>query len=219
VLLIVYFVATSFLSRLASGRSGEQLSGIVAKGEKRDVWQVLANGAVYSTAAALTAIPDAYTWITWGALGALSAAAADSWATELGSWLGGRPRSITSRTYVRKGESGGVTATGLGGAIGGAGFVAIVAGCLGFPRGLAIATVVSGFAGSIADSLLGATIQERRWCDACNEPTERAVHRCGSATRHVGGVEGLDNDAINLLCTLSGFVAGLIIYHLAEISR
>lgn len=217
-LLIVYFVGTSVLSHVASQRSRERTAGIFAKGEKRDGLQVLANGGVYSIAAALTIAPSVPSWVVWGALGALSAAAADSWATELGTWLGGRPRSITSRTYVRQGESGGVTPIGFVGAIGGAGFVGISARCVGFTSGLALATVVCGCVGAIADSLLGATIQERRWCDACDEPTERTVHLCGSATRRAGGVAGLDNDVINLLSTVSGFVAGLIIYYLAEIS-
>ncbi|MEO8946177.1 MAG: DUF92 domain-containing protein [Gemmatimonadaceae bacterium] len=217
-LLIVYFVGTSALSHLTSRRTRERTAGILSKGERRDGLQVLANGGVYSIAAALTAAPSMPTWVAWGALGALSAAAADSWATEVGTWLGGRPRSIVSRTYVRQGESGGVTVMGFVGGFGGAGIVGISAMSLGFTSGLALATVVCGCVGAIVDSLLGATIQERRWCDACDEPTERTVHLCGSATRRAGGVAGLDNDVINLLSTVSGFVLGLIIYYLAETS-
>ena len=213
--LILYFVAASALSRVAGAEAAERTSGVVAKGGDRDWAQVIANGGVYSLAAALTAIPGAPQFLAWGAMGGLAAASADSWATEIGVWLGGRPRSIIYRTYVRTGESGGVTRAGTLGAVAGAAWVALVAAALEFSHGLALASFVAGCGGSDADSGFGATIQERRWCDECGEPTERAVHLCGSATRRVGGIRALDNDVINLFSRITGFVLGVIIFYFA----
>jgi uncharacterized membrane protein len=65
---------------------------------------------------------------------------------------------------------------------------------------------IGGAAGAMADSLLGATLQERRWCDACALATERRVHDCGTRTRLAGGLAWMDNDAVNLLATLTGAV-------------
>ena len=57
------------------------------------------------------------------------------------------------------------------------------------------------------DSLLGATVQSRRWCDVCNRATERHVHDCGATTRHVAGARWIDNDMVNFL---SGAFGGLL---------
>jgi hypothetical protein len=44
------------------------------------------------------------------------------------------------------------------------------------------------------------TLQERRRCPTCGAGTERAEHDCGTRTVRVGGVPGLGNDAVNVLC-------------------
>lgn len=218
-LLILYFVAASVLSRVGHEEKEAATRSMVSKSGKRDAAQVLANGGLYSLAAVLAAglpIPHMAShmasYMAWGAVGALAAASADTWATEIGVWLGGRPKSIVTGTNVQLGESGGVTFAGTLGSIAGAAWVALAAVLLGFPRGLGIASMVAGVGGSVADSVLGATIQERRWCDACGEPTERAVHPCGSATRRAGGIQRVDNDVINLLSTFAGFLLGVIVY-------
>lgn len=214
-LLLLYFAAAALLSHAAGDYKAELMGGVVSKGGPRDWMQVMANGGVYVVAAALSevisvVIPAPY--LAWGAIGALAAASADTWATEIGVPLGGEPRSIIYRTIVRKGESGGVTAAGLLGSAAGAAWVALVALLLGFSNGLAISVVVAGFLGSITDSVLGATIQERRWCSRCAEPTERAVHLCGSATHRVGGIIHVTNDVVNLLSTFAGFLLAIIAY-------
>jgi uncharacterized protein (TIGR00297 family) len=216
-LLILYFVAASVLSRAGKEAKEARLGDMVEKGGRRDYRQVVANGGVYSIAAALGTLSaelasGAAAWIAWGAIGALAAASSDTWATEIGTWLGGRPRSVITWAAVAPGESGGVTAIGLAASVAGALWIGLGASLPGFPRGLGIAAIIAGIGGSIADSVLGATIQERRWCDACRRRTERAVHRCGSVTRRIGGIPGLDNDVVNLLSTLAGFVLGVIVY-------
>lgn len=214
-LLIVYFAAASALSWAGKDEKEERSGGIVSKGGRRDATQVIANGGVYSLAAALTVAISA-PYLAWGAIGALAAASSDTWATEIGVWLGGEPRLITNGTIVRSGTSGGVTGAGLLGAFSGAARIALCAMLVGFTgRGVVVAALVGGFGGSLADSIAGATIQERRWCDECAEPTERTVHRCGSATRRVGGIIRIDNDVVNLVATCVGFLLGVIIYCIA----
>jgi uncharacterized protein (TIGR00297 family) len=143
-------------------------------------------------------------WTALGA-GALAASAADTWATEIGTRFGGVPRSIRSRRPVPVGTSGGVTVIGSLGALAGALFVAAVSIAIGWTRLTSVAAVAGGVVGSLADSLIGATLQARRWCDACGVATERVTHDCGSPTRPNGGVSGLDNDMVNLF---SGIVGG-----------
>jgi uncharacterized protein (TIGR00297 family) len=214
-LLILYFIAGSALSRAGSDTKDDRTRGIVAKGGARDALQVVANGGVYSALAIFAANSESQL-LTWGAVAALAAASSDTWATEIGVGLGGVPRSIIRWTYVRTGESGGVTPAGLVGAAAGAAWIGLIALLTGFPRGVAIAALFAGIGGSLLDSLLGATVQERRRCDVCNEPTERVVHVCGSTTHRTGGIAGLNNDAVNLLSTVAGLLLGVLAFLLVQ---
>jgi uncharacterized membrane protein len=67
-----------------------------------------------------------------------------------------------------------------------------------------LAVVAAGASGAVADSLLGGTIQERRWCDKCAAATERRMHGCGTRTRLNGGLKIMTNDMVNLACTSVG---------------
>jgi uncharacterized membrane protein len=51
-------------------------------------------------------------------------------------------------------------------------------------------------------------LQSQRRCEVCGVATEQRVHRCGAATRHVGGLAMLDNDGVNGLATLGGALFG-----------
>jgi uncharacterized protein (TIGR00297 family) len=142
-------------------------------------------------------------WLAFG-LGSLAAAAADTWATEIGTWFGGIPRSILTFAPVAAGRSGGVTPLGTLAAAAGACFVALVARLLGVTPTVGIAIAAGGFAGALLDSLLGAVAQAQRWCSACTLVTERVVHDCGTVTTPHRGLSWLDNDAVNLASTLLG---------------
>jgi uncharacterized membrane protein len=137
------------------------------------------------------------------ALGALAAAAADTWATEVGTLYGGTPRSLINWKAVSAGTSGGVSVAGSVARVAGAAFVASIATLLSLPRALVVVTI-AGVAGAVADSLLGATVQERRWCAACGRHSERHVHDCGTPTSLAGGQTWMDNDLVNLLATFVG---------------
>ena len=208
VLLILYFVSSNLLSRLGAERKGDRTQGVIEKGGERDAMQVVANGAVFALAAALAVVaPEHPTrWVALG-VGALAESASDTWATEIGTLLGGIPRSITSLAPIAPGMSGGVTAAGTIAALTGAAFVALVASALGWPMRVALASFFGGVVGSTLDSVLGATLQLRRRCDRCGADTERAVHDCGATTRPVGGIHWLGNDMVNLVC---GAAAGLL---------
>jgi len=202
-LLIAFFVAGSALSRFGRARKSARLEGMLEKGDARDAMQVLANGGVFALAAAAHLAAPSTATLAVGA-GALAAAAADTFATELGTLSARPPRSILSGRRVPAGTSGGVTLHGNLAMFAGAAFLAAVALLVRWPPVVAGGAFVGGVAGAIADSLLGAVVQERRWCPHCDEPTERRRHRCGHATRVCGGVRGVGNDLVNVGCTLVG---------------
>jgi len=156
-LLLAFFVSSSLLS----------------KAKTRNERQVLANGGV----AALAALAG-----SWAAFaGALAAATADTWATEIGRYSRKPPRLITTGKPVAAGTDGGMTLVGTVGGIAGAAFMAALA-FLFEPR-VAVAVAVAGVFGMLLDSLLGATVQ--------------------------GAVRWLDNDAVNLAATLAGAVVAV----------
>lgn len=214
-LLLLYFALSVLLSRVRAADRERRTGGIVAKGGPRDARQVLANGGVFAAGVLLATLGDPSSWSAV-ALGALAAATADTWATEVGTIAGGAPRSILTRTPVPAGTSGGVSIAGSVAMVAGALFIAAIGAALSLPAPLA-AVACGGVAGALADSLLGATLQERRWCAACSQGTERVVHGCGTATVRGGGLPGLDNDAVNLAATaLGGAVAALMALTLAS---
>jgi uncharacterized membrane protein len=80
-----------------------------------------------------------------------------------------------------------------------------VAGTLGGGWGIALAGTAGGLAGSLVDSLLGATVQAMYFCPACQKETERhPTHACGARTDRIRGWSWLGNDAVNFAATAFG---------------
>lgn len=210
-LLVAYFIVTSALSRAGAAAKAARTGDVVAKGGRRDWRQVLANGGVFGAACGVwLAVPEHH--IAAIAAGSLAAAAADSWATEIGTLVPGVPRSILTLERVPPGTSGGVSLAGTAAMIAGAVFIGGIVRLLGFPDTVAAAAAAGGVGGALVDSVLGAAVQARRWCSACGMATEQAQHRCGTPTVAAGGVQWLDNDGVNFACALSGgLLAALLV--------
>ena len=90
---------------------------------------------------------------------------------------GTRPRSILTLRPTAPGASGGVTMAGLTASAVGAALIAGMASApfaraSRHPSMRAIPIALGGFTGALVDSVLGATVQEVRFCDACAVETE-----------------------------------------------
>ena len=215
VLLLTFFISSSVLSR-AFARRKETLSEKFSKGSRRDYGQVLANGGLGALLAiGLVLMPElGWQWVAFA--GAMAAVNADTWATELGVLSPSWPRLITNGKVVERGTSGGVTLTGYLAALGGAVLIGLAAALFtpgatwwGFVGLIALA----GLAGSTLDSLLGATVQAIYYCPNCQKETEsHPVHQCGTKTAHVRGWRWLNNDMVNLLCSLMGALVAVIVW-------
>jgi uncharacterized protein (TIGR00297 family) len=207
-LLLFFFLTSSALSRLIGDRT--KGAAIQQKGDRRDFAQVMANGSVFAASAAAFVFTSHQGWAA-AACGAIASATADTWSTELGMAWGGEPRHLLTGTRLPAGMSGGVTWLGSAAAFAGAVSTALLAHALQF--GVPVHVVVAGgLAGAFGDSLLGATIQERRWCDVCGTATERAVHRCGTKTLVRGGIRRFGNDAVNLTSIAVGALVSWLLY-------
>ena len=211
-LLMIYFATSAALSRWRSDSKGARTAPIIAKGGARDAIQVLANGGAFAAFALLSCAGDrtASLLAAVAALGALAASTADTWGTEVGTAAGGEPRSMLTLRRVPPGTSGGVSLAGSAAMLMGAFFIAVIARALGLNPAVGAVTI-AGVAGATVDTVLGASLQQRRWCATCERETERSVHDCGAITAHSGGLRWLGNDAVNFAATLAGaFVAAVL---------
>ena len=201
-----FFILSSALSRLEA-TDDEVHTFHDEKGAVRDAGQVYANGAI-AWALLLVAVVYPADLLLVGFLGAFAAAAADTWATELGRYSTRRPWSIRSGQRVPRGTSGAISILGTGAAVLGAATIPLSA----WPvvNGTVSAHVVSiggvvvlsGVAGAFMDSVLGATIQARYRDPATGQHTERAA----SDHPHVlvRGYPWITNDRVNWMGTAVG---------------
>ena len=183
------------------------------KGGTRNVPNILANGGI----AALLGLGE---FLGGGLvfsvlfIGAVSAAASDTVATELGLLNKSPPRLITDpRMAVSPGTSGGVSPMGFAGTLLASALIGVVAALLGVANGLEPSYVVAisisgGVIGSLADSVAGATFQRKSYCVVCGKPSENLEH-CGEPTRFSSGLKFVDNHVVNVLATVFGALGSI----------
>jgi len=206
-LLGLFFISGSLLTKL-SGRVSFQREGFQAP--QRNARQVLANGAWAAVAALVPAAAGGWSLFA----GAISAAQADTWATEIGAWSRTLPRMISTGEPVPHGTSGAISATGTLGGVVGAATTAALAFSLGASASTSVAALVGGILGLFADSWFGASMQAAYYCDTCCAKSQQQRHFCGRYARLTQGFAWLDNDVVNLFATGVGATTALAAWHL-----
>lgn len=157
-------LVTVFLLTWAATRFGyarKQAMGTAEARSGRTAKQVFANLGVAAGASVLLAVTSR-PGFALAACAALCEAAADTVASELGQAIGGRPRLISNWRPVEPGSNGAITAYGT---IAGCAAAVLVAAVFGWFGSLNLAEVFlcagAGIGGMIADSMLGATLEQR----------------------------------------------------------
>ncbi len=157
--LVAVFVVAWLTTRLGYRR--KQLLGIAESAQGRSAGQVLANlaaAAGFSLAARLTGQHI----LLASAMAALAEAAADTAASECGEAFSDRAYLITSMRAVPAGANGGVSLPGTAAAVAAALVVGAVAAATRVVPWAGLAIVAgAGILGTIIDSLLGATLEDR----------------------------------------------------------
>ncbi|MCQ4086987.1 DUF92 domain-containing protein [Saccharibacillus sp. JS10] len=216
-LLLLFFITSSVLSKVkqAEKRQAEQM---YEKSGRRDAVQVFANGGIGMILCLGNYVVPSPLWI--GAfVGVMATVTADTWATEWGSLSKSPPRSITTGKPLPAGTSGGVSLRGSLAAVVGAGMIGVFAALLllwtnnewrsplwaWIPAG-----VIGGTVGAFVDSYLGATAQVMYRCPVCGKSVESRTH-CGTATVRYRGWAWMNNDAVNLLSSVTGGAVALAI--------
>ena len=208
VLLALFFVTGTSAGRLFPLAG----AGLEFKVTRRTATQVWANGGAAAIGGLIAlARPDLGLWILTAGL---AAATADTWATEVGTALGGPPRDLLSMSKVLPGASGGVTRWGTLAGLAGAVVIAAPAGLMVGSRLLIFVGTVLGFTGMLADSVLGSGWQAGTTCRVCGASGEASRH-CGTATEHHTGVAWITNDTVNALATAMAALGGGLAWWLA----
>lgn len=178
------------------------------KGGARNWPNILANGGA-AAVFGITELIFGGSVFAVAYLGAMSAAAADTVATELGLLSKSAPRLITNvSSRVLPGTSGGVTSLGFLGTFLASAVIGVVAALLGVVGGasaleIVLIAIAGGVVGSVADSIVGATAQRKSVCVVCGKPSEHHFH-CGQPTQRRSGLEQVDNNIVNLIATVVG---------------
>lgn len=205
--IMTFFLLSSLLSKLGKTSYDE----IFEKGSRRDYLQVWANGGLAGLLM-IWEILKPHPFIYLAYLGAMAAATADTWATEIGMRLGQKPRLISNFKPVPPGTSGGVTLGGLWGAFLGSLILALTG--LGFlPEYqpiekllIILLLTLAGMTASLVDSLLGATVQVQYRCSVCQKITEKRIHCKTNQTVPISGLKWMNNDMVNFFNTLAGTI-------------
>ncbi len=222
--LIYFFVSSSLLSHFRERDKARTAADKFSKGSQRDLGQVAANGGLATLLAlcySLSKSERQQQLYLAAYAGTLATATADTWATELGILSTQPPRLITTGQPTTPGTSGGVTPLGLGAtSLGAFTLGSIFWLLLHFkrqktspkPHGtLPLITLIAGLGGSLADSLMGATVQAMYYCPLCEKETERRVHSCGTPTQPLRGLAWCDNDVVNFVSTSIGGLLAMLL--------
>ena len=159
-------LAALFLMTWVSTRLGYRRKlalGLAERREGRNAWQVLANLSVAALGSVLFSATGNRVWLV-AVVAALTEAATDTVASEIGQCRGPDARLITTWQRVPAGTDGGITISGsIAGMAAGLAIAAIATAGGMLPQAQLWIPVAAGFAGMLIDSLLGATVQRRGW--------------------------------------------------------
>ncbi len=201
--IIVFFFLSSILSR-ARNKKNKNVEIYFEKSDQRDQFQVLVNGGLGGLLVLLAQVMHVellyYIYVS-----SLASVCADTWATEIGTLRETKTINILNFKTVEQGSSGGISLNGILGALLGAFIIPLSSliwiGLNNFNYVLII--TVSGFGGSIVDSILGASVQAQFYCSVCGKITERKIH-CLKKTSQAKGIFWINNDVVNFAASLAG---------------
>ncbi|UCD73047.1 MAG: DUF92 domain-containing protein [Candidatus Bathyarchaeota archaeon] len=212
VILLVFLIISSLFTKFKYSQKREL--GI-AQGKKgaRSWINVVANGFASAGFAIGKSLLPVET-VLLGFIGAVSAAFADTLSTEIGILSKSSPRLITNlKRKVPAGTSGGISVLGELSVLISTAILTLAVWAVDLVSfsltKILFVTLVSGYAGTTTDSLLGATFQAKYSCEICGRIVESKRH-CDKPTQHMAGKRILDNNGVNFIATWIGAITAIL---------
>lgn len=160
-ILLAFFVLGAAATRLGYARKLER--GIAEQRRGARTWREAVGNILPAAFFSVLVITTPFQWAFLTALVAsLAEAAGDTVASEMGKWLSGRAYLITTFQPVKAGEDGGISVAGTAAGFAASALVVLLGYALGLCWGWnALIALIAAFAGNLADSLIGATLERR----------------------------------------------------------
>lgn len=219
--LIIFYLTASRLTKYKAERKAIVEDGYKEGGQR--VWQQVLANTILGTAICVALVirtrwQDLHldatshpveTALLGGFLGHYATCTGDTWSSEVGIVADAQPRLITTWRAVPPGTNGGITWVGTAASAAGGGLIGVFF----FLSGLVTAGVAEGSAhvarqllliplgtwaglvGSLADSLLGATLQFSGFCSI----RKKVVEKPGPSVKRISGADVFGNSMINFL--------------------
>jgi uncharacterized protein (TIGR00297 family) len=216
-ILMLFFISSSFITHLKNSHKAKLSSEYIKS--KRNYKQVLASGLM-PTIFSIIYYFTRFDVILLAAVSTIAISCADTWASELGILNKGKTVLITTFKPVKKGESGGVslygtTMSAVGSLLIAATFIISKLLCSNISTTSAIFILVSvtmiGLAGSIIDSLLGASLQAKHLDSRTNLVTESRKSN-GKINQKISGLGFMTNEMVNFTSSIIGGVVALVFF-------
>lgn len=215
--IVAFFAISSVLTKYRYAYK-QQLGSAQEKGGIRSWPNTLANGLIAGLAAIAEIVTHQDVFIV-AFLGSIGAAMSDTVATEVGLLSKSKPRLIVNlKKFVEPGTSGGVTLIGELACVTSALVITAIGTALGILSGgyrtlsaAAISVIFGAILATNFDSLIGGTLQGKNRCVVCGARTEALTHH-EHPTQSISGKRFLDNNAVNLIATLTGAVVSVAIF-------
>ena len=198
--IIVFFITSTILSFFKKQNTE-------IKKSNRTINQVYANGGIALSICILNYF-FSHSLMYPCFLASVAAANSDTWGTEIGKKSIKKPIDIISGNTVSEGVSGGITLYGNIGSIIGSILIGIIGYYFLTDIKIILLIIISGFLSSIFDSILGSSVQARYISPGGLIITEKYKKSYYLYT----GSKQVNNDMVNLCCTISGPFIFLIIH-------
>ncbi len=215
--LMIFFTSSSLISLYKKERK-VKLSNEYEK-TKRNYKQVLANGLLSAVFSVLYFITESDVML-FVAVTSIAASCADTWGSELGALAKGKTISIITMKPVKKGESGGISLFGTNMSLVGS-FLIAASYAISlllqpeYPMAkillITFGVTTIGFLGSLIDSFIGATVQEKFMDSKTGLVTEFRGSK-SNPNKKVGGVSFINNDVVNFSSNLISTVIALMFF-------
>lgn len=207
-ILISFFIGSIAVDKIKKRAKNPGRNDIEAKGDKRDVIQVIANGFIPSVCAFCFVMSHGNTVFALAFVASLAEAFSDTAASGMGA-LSKRSYDVFKLKRCEKGMSGGMSVIGTLSALFGSVLISLIALMFQskvFGVKFFVIALICAFIGSVFDSFLGSVFQVKYRCVSCSKLTEKPVH-CGQRAEKYSGVSFMDNDFVNFFSGL--FTASL----------